>query len=163
MSRSRRCPVIARKVLAVACAAAALNAGCDEVDLEFGTPASTYKTYVKRVLADDPHGVWECFAGSYRASQYGGNYETWKSEWRRTESDLKRAARRREIVEERPIGDRIGFLRFDASTLPSEVSPHFFYFIRDPDGWKVTTYLDSTFHGELEAAIERGEFELLQL
>ena len=153
-------PVIVRRALAVICASAALSTGCGEIEVSFSTPASTYKTYVDRVLADDLRGVWECFAESYRSSRYAGRYETWELEWRRTETDLKRAARRREIVEERTIGDRIGFLRFDVSTLPSEISPHFFYFIRETDGWKVTTYLDSTFHGELEGAIKRGEFEL---
>jgi hypothetical protein len=51
-------------------------------------------------------------------------------------------------------------LLFDTSTLGDKRASPFFYFIHEPDGWKITSHLDSTFHQELEQAIERGEYKL---
>ena len=58
------------------------------------------------------------------------------------------------------INQRIGYLLFDPTTLNSPQASPFFYFIREPEGWKLTTHLDSLFHRELEQAIAKGEFKL---
>ena len=135
--------------------------GCDEpTPHEFSSPGNSYATYVERLLASDVAGTWSCFAEAYRESRFGGRHEGWEAEFRQTGTELQKQARRREIVEERTIGDRIGFVRFDPTTLAGAKSSQFFYFIREAGGWKVTSYLDSTFHAELENAIERGEFDL---
>ena len=72
---------------------------------------------------------------------------------------------RREIVEEREINKRIAYLLFDIDTGKGESpTPPYFYFLRENDqdnnGWKITSYLDSTFHQELERAIESGEYSV---
>ena len=120
----------------------------------------TYETYVRGVLAQDAPAVWDCFSRSYRDSEYGADIANWQKRWDAEAGELTRAAGRREIAEEGPINDRIAFIRFDATTLSSPRVPPFFYFIHDPDGWKITSYLDSTFHAELERAIAEGEFAL---
>ena len=141
--------------------AVVIFAGCGEdARVEYGSPGQTYETYVNRLLADDVAGVWQCYSEPFRLSKYGGDLKALEAELQQRASELKLAARRREIVEERIIGDRIGFVRFDVTTLPDPKTSHFFYFILEGEGWKVTSYLDSTFHSELESAIERGEFDL---
>ena len=72
---------------------------------------------------------------------------------------------RREIVEEREINKRIAYLLFDIDTGQDESpTPPYFYFLRGNDrdyiGWKITSYLDSTFHQELERAIASGEYSV---
>ncbi len=139
-------------------------AGCGEVaPVEYASPSNTYETYVKRLLADDTAGIWQCYSEPFRLATYGADFEAFEIEFQQAATRLKHEARRREIIEERTIGDRIGFVRFDATTLPDPQTSHFFYFILDADGWKVTSYLDSTFHSELEQAIERGDFDLASL
>ena len=135
--------------------------GCDEpAPHKFSSPGNSYATYVERLLASDAAGVWSCFSEAYRESRFGSRREGWEAEFRQKGGELQKQARRREIVEERTIGDRIGFVRFDPTTLAGAKSSQFFYFILERGGWKVTSYLDSTFHAELESAIERGEFDL---
>lgn len=134
--------------------------GCTSDDPRYESPLATYQTYVHSVLSEDPRAVWECFSLSYRDREHSADFAHWQERWNAQAAELTRAARRREIAEEGPISDRIAFLRFDATTLSSpRVSP-FFYFIHDQDGWKITSYLDSTFHAELERAIAEGEFSL---
>jgi hypothetical protein len=53
----------------------------------------------------------------------------------------------------------LGFLQFDETTLAAGESP-FFYFYRDPDGWKVTSHLDPLFRQALEEAVAEGEYSL---
>ena len=139
-------------------------ASCGEVGpVEYASPGNTYETYVKRLLADDTAGIWQCYSEPFRLAKYQADFKTFEAELQQTSTKLKHEARRREIIEERIIGDRIGFVRFDATTLPDSRTSHFFYFILETGGWKVTSYLDSTFHSELERAIERGDFDLANL
>jgi hypothetical protein len=137
-----------------------LLAACADDDLRYGSPLATYQTYVEGVVAQDTLAVWDCFSHSMRESEYGADYANWQKRWSAEIGDLTRAARRRQIAEEGPINDRIAFLRFDPTTLASSRVTPFFYFIRDSDGWKITSYLDSTFHAELERAIAEGEFTI---
>jgi hypothetical protein len=123
------------------------------------SPGVTYKTYVEAVAAEDVATVWQCFSLSYRGAEYAGDMSRWKEEWEKSRGDLQDRATELQIADEHLINDRIAYLLFDSSTVRSRESP-FYYFIRDDNGWKITTYLDSTFHGELEDAIERGEFSL---
>ena len=139
-------------------------ASCGEVGpIEYASPGNTYETYVNRLLADDTAGIWQCYSEPFRLAKYQADFKAFEAEHQQTATQLKHQARRREIIEERIIGDRIGFVRFDATTLPDPRTSHFFYFILETDGWKVTSYLDSTFHAELEQAIERGDFDLSNL
>ncbi len=135
-------------------------AACADDDPRYASPLATYDTYVRGVLAKDTLAVWDCFSGSLRKREYGADYVNWQNRWDAEIAELTRAARRREIAEEGPINDRIAFLRFDPTTLASSRVTPFFYFIHDSDGWKITSYLDSTFHEELERAIAEGEFTL---
>ena len=133
---------------------------CAEDDPQYASPMATYETYVNGVLAQDTLAVWDCFSLSLRESEYASDYANWQKQWPTQASELTRAAKRRQIAEEGPINDRIAFLRFDPTTLASSRVSPFFYFIHDSDGWKITSYLDSTFHAELEQAIAEGEFSI---
>ena len=126
----------------------------------FTSPAVTYGTYVQAVLDGDADGVWECFSASYRASEYGGERSAWQVKWQSSRDELVDQARRRQIADERIISERIGYVLVDASTLTSPQQSPFYYFLREPDGWKMTSFTDSTFHAELENSIERGKFEI---
>ena len=135
-----------------------VSCGSDETDRRFADPASTFRTYQQALQQRDFNLLWECFS----LSQKGGETQrqTWIEPWRQQGPDEIKALLRREIAQEHIINERIGYLLFDASTLSDERASPFFYFIRDPDGWKITSHLDSTFHQELERAIERGEYKL---
>ena len=137
----------------------ALLYGCasEDTDQRFAHPAQTFQTY-KSALEDRDFGLlWECFNAS---QQDGEDRQDFIERWQqKTPAEIK-AQLRREIAEERIINERIGYLLFDSSTLDDERTSPFFYFLRDSDGWKITSHLDSTFHQELEQAIERGEFKL---
>ncbi len=137
-----------------------LLVACADDDPRYASPLATYQTYVEGVVAQDTLAVWDCFSHSMRESEYGSDYVNWQKRWNAEIAELTRSARRRQIAEEGPINDRIAFLRFDSTTLASSRVTPFFYFIRDPDGWKITSYLDSTFHAELERAIVEGEFSI---
>ena len=128
-------------------------------DPRFVSPAVTYQTYVEAVGAEDVVAMWQCFSLSYRHAEYAGEISRWKEEWGKSRSELRERATERQIADEHLINDRIAYLLFDSSTIRSRESP-FYYFIRDDIGWKITSYLDSTFHEELEGAIERGDFSL---
>ncbi|MBQ41474.1 MAG: hypothetical protein CME15_03355 [Gemmatimonadetes bacterium] len=128
-------------------------------DRRYLSPAVTYRTYVTAVEAEDVEALWQCFSLSYRHAEYAGEISRWKDEWNRSRSDLQKRATERQIADERIINARIAYLLFDSSTVLSRESP-FCYFIRDDAGWKITSYLDSSFHAELELALERGEFSL---
>lgn len=135
-------------------------AACADDDPRYASPLATYETYVQGVLAQDTLAVWDCLSHSMRESEYGSDYVNWQKQWTVEVVELTRAARRRQIAEEGSINDRIAFLRFDPTTLASSRVTPFFYFIHDSDGWKITSYLDSTFHTELERAIAEGEFTI---
>ena len=138
-----------------------LVSGCAETeDTRFASPVITFKTRQEALAARDLELLWSCYSDSYKNSAYGNEFATWTREWQQMSPDVFKTELRREIVDERKINDRIGYLLFDVSTLSSPQSSPFFYFIREDDGWKLTTHLDSVFHQELERAITRGEFEL---
>ena len=140
-------------MLAVVC-------GCADDDPRFATPFATFKTHQQALADRDLELLWSCYSESFRASVYRGDYATWAQEWQQKDEQQIEAQLRREIAEERIINERIGYLLFDASTLGSPQESPFSYLIHEPDGWKITTHLDSLFHGELERAIDSGEFSL---
>ena len=133
--------------------------GCQISDPRFSSPAATFKTY-RHALADRNFNLlWDCYSNNYKASLPAGHHG-WLQEWtQKSEGDFV-SDQRREIIAEQLINDRIGYLLFESNTLRSKQESPFFYFIRDPDGWKITSYQDSVFHRELERAIDRGEFQL---
>jgi hypothetical protein len=133
--------------------------GCEEVDPRFAAPSLTFKTHQEALAARDLELLWSCYSTSYKKST-NSNYSTWAREWQQKSEIWVKAELRREIIDERIINDRIGYLLFDSSTLRSPQTSPFSYFVREPEGWKMTTHLDSVFHRELEQAIARGEFEL---
>lgn len=138
-----------------------LVAGCEkEADPRFAAPALTFKTHQEALAAKDLELLWSCYSSTYKANSYNDDYTTWSREWKQKEEAWIKAELRREIVEERIINDRISYLLFDTSTLRSPQTSPFSYFIRESEGWKMTTHLDSVFHRELEQAISKGEFKL---
>ena len=138
-----------------------LIAGCEkEANPRFAAPALTFKTHQEALAAKDLELLWSCYSSSYKANSYNNDYTTWSREWQQKEEAWIKAELRREIVEERIINDRISYLLFDTSTLYSPQTSPFSYFVRESEGWKMTTHLDSVFHRELEQAISKGEFKL---
>ena len=101
--------------------------------------------------------VVECDCLSQRGDE---ERQAWLERWRQKPSAEIKARLRREIAQEQIINARIGYLLFDASTLSDERASTFIYFISETDGRTITSHLDSTFHHELEQAIERGEYKL---
>lgn len=141
------------------CLALFIFYGChsEDIDQRFSHPAQTFQTYKYAIENNDFDLLWECFDSS---QMEGEDRQDFVEQWRqKTPAEIK-GHLRREIAEERIINERIGYLLFDSSTLGDERSSPFFYFLRDSSGWKITSHLDSTFHQELEQAIERGEFKL---
>lgn len=134
-------------------------AGCRGENPAFATPAATFKTYKQAIAAGDLDLLWSCLSASYRASVYNDDRATLAKEWKEHPEQLQ-STLRREITQEKSINGRIGYLLFDPTTLNSPQASPFFYFIREPEGWKLTTHLDSLFHHELEQAIAKGEFKL---
>ena len=138
-----------------------LIAGCEkEANPRFAAPALTFKTHQEALAAKNLELLWSCYSSTYKANSYNDDYTTWSREWKQKEEAWIKAELRREIVEERIINDRISYLLFDTSTLSSPQTSPFSYFIRESEGWKMTTHLDSVFHRELEQAISKGEFKL---
>ena len=134
-----------------------VGCGSEEPGQRFADPASTFRTYKQALENDDFELLWECFS----LSQKGGEErQVWIDRWQQKPSAEIKAQLRREVAQEQVINERIGYLLFDPSTLDHDRASPFFYFIRETDGWKITSHLDSTFHQELELAIERGEFKL---
>ncbi|MBM3278801.1 MAG: hypothetical protein FJY95_12090 [Candidatus Handelsmanbacteria bacterium] len=140
-------------------AALTLFAACGGEDPAFSTPAATFKTYKNAIAAGDLDMLWSCLSANYQNTVYQGDRAALAREWREHPEQLQ-SALRREIAQEKPINDRIGYLLFDSTTLASPQTSPFFYFIREGKGWKLTTHLDSLFHRELEQAIAKGEFKL---
>ena len=157
-ARSRSAVLASLWLLAGAC-------GDTADERRFSTPAATYKTYRQAVERNDAVGAWDCLAASYRKADFEGDLERWKDNWPEQRRTLERDLARREIVEEREINHRIAYLLFDVNISKGEspTSPYF-YFLREDDlrkkGWKITSYLDSTFHQELERAIASGEYSV---
>ena len=134
--------------------------GENQAEGPFSSPYATFKTRQQALAAKDFDLLWSCLSTNYKTGLYKGDFETWKQEWDQKGDDAIESELRREVADERLINQRIGYLLFDSSTLDSSRASPFFYFIREPEGWKVTTFLDSVFHQELEQAISRGEFLL---
>lgn len=132
---------------------------CSSEDPAFSTPAATFKTYKHAIATGDLDLLWSCLSTSYQSSVYKGDRAALAREWKEHPEQLQ-SALRREIAQEKPINGRIGYLLFDPTTLNSPQASPFFYFIREAEGWKLTTHLDSLFHRELEQAIAKGEFKL---
>ena len=139
------------------CLALLLGCASEDTDQRFSHPVQTFQTYKYALENSDFDLLWECFSSSQMEGEDRRDFvERWRQ---KTPTEIK-AQLRREIAEERIINERIGYLLFDSSTLGDERASPFFYFIRDSSGWKITSHLDSTFHQELEQAIERGEYKL---
>ncbi len=133
---------------------------CEKTDPRFASPALTFKTHQEALAARNLELLWSCYSTNYKAGTYDHDYATWSREWQQKSETQIKAELRREIIEERIINDRISYLLFDPSTLSLPQSSPFSYFVHEPEGWKMTTHLDSVFHQELEKAIAKGEFEL---
>lgn len=135
-----------------------VQGACRRQEGRFADPAVTFKTYKQALAAGDFGRAWSCYSARYRGTALGDS-ATWASQWRQKPSALQ-AELRREIASERLINDRIAYLMFDPTTISSPQASPFFYFIHEPDGWKITTHLDTLFHQELEKAIASGDFRL---
>ena len=143
----------------LSCLALFIAIGCssEPTNQRFSDPAATFQTYKKALENSDFDLLWECFSQSQKQDS---ERQAWIDDWRQKSPDEIKTQLRREIAQEQIINERIGYLLFDPSTLGSERASPFFYFIHESDGWKITSHLDSTFHQELEQAIERGEYKL---
>lgn len=142
---------------------AVLLTNCNDLpeDIKYASPASTYKTYRRAIDANEANSAWDCLAVTYQSSSFGGELKQWKEQWPQKQLALQDDLSGREIIEEREINNRIAYLLFDISGTKRERStPPYFYFLREKNGWKITSYLDSTFHQELERAIEKGEYSV---
>ena len=150
-----------RRALALSPLGLVLLLACDEGDdLRFASPAATYAAYREALSRGDGDAAWACLSQSHRERDLGGDLAAWQAAIAGEEGrQLAREVARREISEERRINERVAYLQFDPSTVPEGEGP-FYYFLRDPDGWKITVHTDSLFRAELEAAIENGQFRL---
>ncbi len=144
-----------------ACAATALFLclywGCDAQNERFDTPYATFSAHQQAIEKSDLDLLWDTYSLAYRNQQVRA---TWRRQWREMPPEKTRALLRREITKEEVINDQIAYLLLDPTTLESERQSPFFYFIRESDGWKITTHLDSSFHQALERAIEKGDYKL---
>lgn len=133
--------------------------GCQQADLRFVSPAATFDTYRQAIAAADADLAWACLSAGYRQLEFGGSYERWRDTLAVRQAELLGDLQRRQIAQEQEINGRLGYLQFDGAMVGERASP-FFYFLHEPDGWKITSHLDSLFRVELEGAIDRGEFQL---
>lgn len=149
------------RALAAAVGLAGLSSicGCAREDPRFSTPATTYQTYREAIASADAEASWACLSGGYRTLEFGGSFARWEDTLAVRQVAMAQDLRRREISREQEINARLGYLQFDPSTV-GERSGTFFYFLRDSEGWKITSHLDTLFRVELEGAIDRGEFQL---
>ena len=130
-----------------------------EAKAAFASPAATFSTFSRALADEDWAAAWACYSASYRAGIHQDDMEAWTAQMR-SDPNYLQSIQRREISAERAINDRIGYLLFDSTTLDSPQQSPFFYFIREAQGWMITTHLDTVFHRELESSIARGEFDL---
>lgn len=144
-------------VVAVACLLG--GAACSRSGDRFASPGATLQTYRSAVEKGNPAQIWSCYSQGYQR-QVAGGFATWSEEWQRRPPAETAAEANRPVAVEKVINDRIAFILFETTgARPRQANP-FFYFVHEPEGWKITSHLDSTFHRELERAIERGEFKL---
>ena len=158
-------PALFRTAIVASLCLPAISCEDSPDDRRYSTPAATYKTYRQAVGNNDPEAAWNCLATSYRNADFEGDLLRWKENWPETHRSQEMDLDRREIVEEREINKRIAYLLFDIDTgKDGSPTPPYFYFLRENDqdnnGWKITSYLDSTFHQELERAIASGEYSV---
>ena len=146
-----------RRLLAVP--VVALLLGCGGGDPRLSTPATTFRTYRDALNGGDAATSWSCLSTDYRRLEYDEDPGLWAVHLKGDGRDESRLTRRLEISQETLINDRVAFLQFDPSTVEPGHAP-FFYFLHEPEGWKITTHLDSLFRVELESAIDHGEFRL---
>ena len=132
---------------------------CASDELRFSSTAATFHTYREALSAGDAEAAWLCLSTGYRQLEFGDDAKRWAAHLRSGGETLSREVQRLEINEEVEINDHLAFLQFDPTTVAPSRGP-FYYFLREPDAWKITTHLDSLFRVELEGAIERGEFTL---
>ena len=104
--------------------------------------------------------MWSCYSESYKQRMFSNDFAAWSRTWQERDPAWIEAELAREIIDERVINERIAYLHFEPSTLQSRQATPFFYFLKEADGWKMTTHLDSLFHQELERAIAEGQFSL---
>lgn len=142
-------------------AALAFLLACAGEDPRLLSPASTFATYRDALAAGDVETSWACLSEGHRRLVYDDDVERWGDHLATEGRALARAVRRLEITAEREINERLAFLQFDETTVSAGQTP-FYYYVREPEGWKITTHLDSLFRRELEAAIEAGQFRLPQ-
>jgi hypothetical protein len=133
--------------------------GCSDDAQPYQSLAGTYRTYSQAVVDDEPERVWACFSRGYREHSWDNDLDKWLAEWSRQRPGRLQSVHRLQIAQERIINHTLGFLQFDETTLAAGESP-FFYFYRDPDGWKVTSHLDPLFRQALEEAVAEGEYSL---
>jgi hypothetical protein len=126
---------------------------------DYGTPASTLRTYQDAVRSNDPQASWACFSRGYQAQAPGG-YLAWQKDWGQRPAAARELEGGRTVALERVINEKVAFILLQTENLPPRPGGPFVYFVREADGWKMTSHMDTTFHHELETAIARGEFRL---
>lgn len=132
-------------------------AACGGAD--YDTPASTLRTYQDAIRAGNAPGGWACFSRGYQAQTPGG-YAEWQKDWSQRPAAARDLEAGRRIALEKVINQRVAFILLQTENLPPRPGGPFVYFVREAEGWKMTSHMDTTFHHELEAAIARGEFRL---
>ena len=146
-------------------AAAAVVAGlfllacCERTDRRFSSPAATFRTYQQALREGDRDLLWSCYSRSFHENLSGGR-QAWEAQWDARPSAAIQAELGREIAEEKEINGEIGYLLFAESTLPMPGESPFFYFVRQEDGWFLTSHLDALFHQRLEKALAAGALQL---
>jgi hypothetical protein len=154
-----------RRTAARPCAAAMVGGlllllACGErADHRFSSPAATFRTYQQALRQGDRELLWACYSRSFQEHLSGGR-QAWEAQWDARPAEAIQAELRREIVEEKQINGDIGYLLFADSTLPAPGESPFFYFVRQEDGWFLTSHLDALFHQRLEKAVAAGALKL---
>jgi len=157
-------PIRARDwtVVAVAFVGACLGLACSQhLDPRFASPSATFATYQQALRDRDWNLLWACYSHSFQKNLSGGR-KAWEEKWARRSAEDIDAELNREIAEEKEIGDGIGYLLFYESSLPKPGESPFFYFVRQDDGWHLTSHLDGVFHQRLEKAVESGALKIGQ-
>ncbi|MFH1567364.1 MAG: hypothetical protein ABIL09_05130, partial [Gemmatimonadota bacterium] len=93
--------------------AAGLLSGCGPADdTRYLSPAQTFRTYVEALDRGDAGATWDCYSASYHSQILGGDRAAWEATFQRQLPELKRAEKRREIVQERVINARLAYVLF---------------------------------------------------
>ena len=137
-----------------------LGACGEEPPSQFSKPSLTFKHHQQALAAKDLETMWSCYSQSYKQRMFSNDFAAWSRTWQERDAVWIEAELAREIIDEREINERIAYLHFEPTTLQSRQASPFYYFLKEVDGWKITTHLDSLFHQELERAIADGQFSL---